>query len=277
MKKKKLSNFDFSVAGAHVALVSRAANGKETPLIVKKLDPVEKGEYHEGDDETQNGAMVEMSLADFLSCRFGVWGYEARLIANSIKKAAETDPEYAELLKSIPQEVLEEDPVRHAPNNLEEVSMSEIETTPEQVAGVQKAAETQALEKSLVEKDEIIKSMQSKLKAFEEAEEIRKAAKYGAMAQKYAPIGADESTAEILKAFDGVEGFDKIVEMLDNAVATLEKQDLLEPVGVEGEQVVVKSVTELQDIAKVLMDQDKTLTIQKALVLAAQRNPHLVK
>ena len=53
--------------------------------------------------------------------------------------------------------------------------------------------------------------------------------------------------------------------------------ELLKPVGVEGEQVVVKSIDELQTIAKGLMDADKTLTIQKALVKAAIAHPHLVK
>jgi len=284
-KKKKLSEFDFSVKGAHVALVTRAANGKTEPLIVKNFTAdVEKGEYYEGDDTSDSSIAVKMSLADFLRVKYGEWSDTAKLIANSIKKAADGKPEFADLLKEIPTELLSEEEVRQAPveqstnTNQEDVTMSKAVETPEQVADVQKAAEAVALEKKVQEQAEILKAMSDKLAKFEEAEEIRKTAKFGAMADKYSAIGANEETAGVLKSLEGHAGFEHIVKMLDNAVDTLEKGGLLKATGEEGDsKPSLGSIDELKDIAKNLMAGDKNLTIQKALVVAAKQNPHLVK
>jgi len=273
--KKELKNFDFSVEGAHVALVTRAANGKTEPLIVKKA-PVEKGEYFDGDDQSANDTKIEMSLTDFLKIHCYMWEDEAKLIANSIKKAADAEPEvYASLLKQIPADLLldggnSDTPVRTAPNNLEDVTMTVEVTTPEQVADVTKAAETEALLKKL---DDV----QKRLEKYEADEAVRKSAKFGAMVVKYAAIGATEADADVLKALSEQEGFDRVLAMLDSAVDTLKNADLLKPVGAEGDQPNVSTADELNGIAKGYMDADKSLTIQKALVKAAQAHPHLVK
>lgn len=277
-KKQKLSNFDFSVEGAHVALVTRAANGKEAPLIVKKVKPVEKGEYYEGDDQTPSDTEIKMSLTDFLRLYCYMWEDEAKLIVNSIVKSEKPASEaYAEILKQIPTEVLSDALVRHAQTQTEVTKMSNVDTNAPATPDVQKTADQVALEKKVSEQDATLVTIQAQLKKYEEAEEIRKAAKFGALAAKYKSLGAGEDLAVALQAMSGVEGFDAVVAILDGAVETLEKAALLKPVGVEGEQVVVKSIDELQTIAKGLMDVDKTLTIQKALVKAAIAHPHLVK
>jgi len=280
-KKQKLSNFDFSVEGAHVALVTRAANGKETPLIVKKVTPVEKGEYFEGDDESEPTTEIKMSLTDFLRLHCYMYEDEAKLIVNSIMKSAESDPEkYADVLKQIPADLLPDASVRQAQTTQtpEVIKMSDKDNkTPEQLADAKHAEATVALEKKVDEQNLILKGMQDQLKKYEEAEEIRKAAKFGAMAMKYKSIGANDDTALVLTKMAEVEGFEAIVSLLDSAVETLEKADLLKPAGVEGETLVVKSIDELQTIAKGLMTASPELTIQKAMVLAARSNPHLVK
>ena len=277
-KKQKLSNFDFSVEGAHVALVTRAANGKEAPLIVKKVKPVEKGEYYEGDDETTNGSEIKMSLTDFLRIHCHMWADEARLIANSIVKSAEANPEaYAEILKKIPTELLSDEPVRHAQTQTEVTKMSTVDTNAPATPDVQKTADQVALEKKVSEQDATLVTIQAQLKKYEEAEEIRKAAKFGALAAKNKSLGGNDELAVALQAMSDVEGFDAVVAILDGAVETLEKAELLKPKGVDGEQVVIKSIDELQTIAKGYMESDKTLTIQKALVKAATAHPHLVK
>jgi len=278
-KKQKLSNFDFSVEGAHVALVTRAANGKESPLIVKKVKPVEKGEMFEGDDESEPTTEIKMSLTDFLRLHCYMWEDEAKLIVNSIVKSAEANPEaYVEILKKIPTELLSDAPVRQAQTKTEVTKMSDNDKqTPETIADVQKTADQVALEKKVGDQEAALVTIQAQLKKYEEAEEIRKAAKFGALAAKYKSIGGNDELAVALQAMSAVEGFDAVVAVLDSAVETLEKAALLKPAGVDGETVVVKSVEELQNIAKGLMDADKTLTIQKAMVKAAIANPHLVK
>lgn len=277
-KKQKLSNFDFSVEGAHVALVTRAANGKEAPLIVKKVKPVEKGEYYEGDDKTPSDTEIKMSLTDFLRLYCYMWEDEAKLIVNSIVKSEKPASEaYADILKQIPTEVLSDALVRHAQTQTEVTKMSNVDTNAPATTDVQKTADQVALEKKVSEQDATLVTIQAQLKKYEEAEEIRKAAKFGALAAKYKSLGGNDELAVALQAMSDVEGFDAVVAILDGAVETLEKAELLKPKGVDGEQVVVKSIDELQTIAKGLMDADKTLTIQKALVKAATAHPHLVK
>ncbi len=207
-----------------------------------------------------------------------MWEEEAKLIVNSIVKSAEANPEaYAEILKKIPTELLSDEPVRHAQTKTEVTKMSNVDKAPETITDVQKTADQVALEKKVSEQDAALVTIQAQLKKYEEAEEIRKAAKFGALAVKYKSIGAGEDFAVALQAASELEGFDSIVAVLDSAVETLEKASLLKPAGVDGEQLVVKSIDELQTIAKGLMDADKTLTIQKALVKAAIANPHLTK
>lgn len=284
-KKKLLTNFDFSVEGAHVALVTRAANGKTEPLIVKKA-PIEKMEDGEEDDKP-SGVNIEMSLEDFLQHMLYMWPDTASLVANSIKKSAESDDAYASIVKALPQVLVDgggsnsDSPssVRPAPvatekseatkpNTEDKKSMSQVDTTSEQGAGVQKAAETEALLKK-------VEDMQKRLEKFEADEEVRKSAKFGAMVVKYAAIGAKEEDADVLKSLSEQTGFDRVLAMLDSAVETMKNANLLEPEGVEGEQNALSTTDELTAIAKGLMEQDKTLTIQKALVKAAITNPHL--
>lgn len=284
-KKKLLTNFDFSVEGAHVALVTRAANGKTEPLIVKKA-PIEKMEDGEEDDKP-SGVNIEMSLEDFLQHMLYMWPDTASLVANSIKKSAESDDAYASIVKALPQALVDgggsnsDSPssVRPAPvatekseatkpNTEDKKSMSQVDTTSEQGAGVQKAAETEALLKK-------VEDMQKRLEKFEADEEVRKSAKFGAMVVKYAAIGAKEEDADVLKSLSEQPGFDRVLAMLDSAVETMKNANLLEPEGVEGEQNALSTTDELTAIAKGLMEQDKTLTIQKALVKAAITNPHL--
>lgn len=284
-KKKLLTNFDFSVEGAHVALVTRAANGKTEPLIVKKA-PIEKMEDGEEDDKP-SGVNIEMSLEDFLQHMLYMWPDTASLVANSIKKSAESDDAYASIVKALPQALVDgggsnsDSPssVRPAPvatekseatkpNTEDKKSMSQVDTTSEQGAGVQKAAETEALLKK-------VEDMQKRLEKFEADEEVRKSAKFGAMVVKYAAIGAKEEDADVLKSLSEQTGFDRVLAMLDSAVETMKNANLLEPEGVEGEQNALSTTDELTAIAKGLMEQDKTLTIQKALVKAAITNPHL--
>ena len=285
-KKKLLTNFDFSVDGAHVALVTRAANGKTEPLLIKSLS---EDETMEENEDKPSGITLEMSLEDFLSHMLYMWPETASLVANSIKKSAETDDAYSEIVKALPASLVDggegesnsqstvrpapvaaEKSVTTKPNTEDEKSMSDVEKKSEQGAGETKAAETEALLKEVAD-------MRKRLEQFEAAEEVRKTAKFGAMVAKYAPIGAKEDDVEVLKSLSNQEGFDRVVAMLDSAIETLTQKGLLDTVGAEGDLPSVSKTDELTDIAKGYMEQDKSLTMQKALVKAAVANPHLIK
>lgn len=286
-QKKLLTNFDFSGEGHHVALVTAAANGKTKPLIVKKA-PVNKSE---GEELVPSGLKIEMTIEDFLVYMDYMYPEKAFLVANSIKKSAESDANYDQIVKALSQKLIDvganPSSVQPAPAPVSKTdaqpktedtnSMTAIDKPSEQGAGVEKAAETVALEKKYEDLSEVLKSVQAQLQKHQDAEELRKTAKFGAMVVKYAAIGAVETDAEVLKRFAEQEGFDRVLGMLDSAVETLQKADLLAPVGAEGDSREVTTIDELQEVAKGYMEADKGLTIQKAMVKAAISHPHLVK
>ena len=129
-KKQRITNFDFSKAGAHVALVDQAANGVEDFLVLKNFgdSPVTKvmeiikrvGELHKKafpDYELpevlkltaqtplriQKAFNVNMPLGDLLDM-LGIWPWEARIIEESLVEVEEVD-ELDEFIDDVANEI----------------------------------------------------------------------------------------------------------------------------------------------------------------------------
>jgi hypothetical protein len=138
-KSQRLSNFDFSIEGAHVALVGKAANGSESFLVTKSLTGHKEPEIttkaydyvdlvisadslpelqdrleemlegsEEGSEEDDNSTMVNMPLADLLRMVGYVTESEAQKISESVVKSAtqlafedENDPRRQEFINSL--------------------------------------------------------------------------------------------------------------------------------------------------------------------------------
>jgi len=290
-KKQKLSDFDFSKSGAHVALVSTAANGKTAPLIIKSFDGVEKGVIYQGEDLEPSGHMVEMSLEDILQAMYNADPFSACLIANSIVKFAKEnryagiesltnmasgagDSSHSASVRPAPLVAKSNDDTTDSTTN-EDETMSDIEK-PSELTDVAKAADNAEIVKELAAQAEVIKSMKAELEKFHAAEEQRLEAKFAVMADKYKVLGAAEDSAAMFKSLYKTEQFEQVVKMLDSAVDVLAKQDLLVEKGAAGEGAVKTTMGELESIAKGYMDADPHMTKQQAIVKAAKENPALV-
>ena len=113
MKKpiKRLKNFDFSKAGAHVALVDAGANGKEEFLVVKSLAE-DMVAYHveelaqaiekQGVEEKARAVLVEVPLVDLL-VEYGIWRETANMLVASIKRAS---PEAETILQQVHSDIV---------------------------------------------------------------------------------------------------------------------------------------------------------------------------
>src|ERR1700745_720262 len=77
---RKLSNFDFSKATAHVALVHKdqggPANGVETLLF----KAVAKAPVDDGDGDDDSEVRVTLSMEDFLCYFFNMWKSDAQAL-----------------------------------------------------------------------------------------------------------------------------------------------------------------------------------------------------
>ena len=294
-KVQRLTDMDFSLEGCHIALVDKAANGKEQPLVLKSLEPIEKGEFFDGDDESMSDLRVDMSLEDMLRVAFGIWGPEARLVANSVVKNL-NEESVEEIRNELVGMITTADGsasgaaasgapaplvAKNDDNDNEEIeTMSDDKT--KQPEAVLKAEDVQemvqkALDSQKAEFEKQLADRDGKLEAFEKAEAERQDVKYATIAKKYESLGANEETGAVLKALATAEGVDAdaIFKMLDTALDTVKKADKLETVGADGSPVNVDSMNELKTVAKSLQEAEG-LTEQQAMVKAAEQNPHLI-
>lgn len=289
---QKISDIDFSKSGAHVALVDAAANGKDTPLIIKKLEPIDKGLFHQGDDESDSNVAVSMSLEDVLVLVFGAWGDEARLIANSIVKSMDNPEDAIRLKDSLigglslngssgaATNVVSPQPLvvkSNEPKEEENTMDSKEFMKSEEGQEILKAA----VDLARAEDTKSIDSLTGRVESFEKSEDARQDVKFGVMAAEYEVLGATEDSAAIFKEMSKVEGFDSVLGMLNKALDTNKNAELL---GEEGENGAAKvagdSAAELETLAlKKVADAKEageSLTIQKARVEVARANKHLV-
>lgn len=289
-KFQRLEEFDFSSEGAHIALVDRAANGWEA-LVIKSapkednkeintvdLESIEKELLKKLDVESiskQDGdmPMVQMSLSKLLQMVFYAWEDDANAIAESVMKSSdEVVEKLSETLKDNLHGSTDVDLNKHGekPN----MSKEEVIKAADVEAMINKALEAQAAEVESL-KEEVSKS-KSELEDFRKAEDIRKDAKFNAMAEGYSSLGDIEGLGQVLKSLEGKEGFDKIVGLLDSAVETVSKGALLDETGSDGEGSSLSSFEELEKLAEAKAA-EVGCTIQKAFTLVAQERPDLVK
>jgi hypothetical protein len=89
-KKRRLSNFNFEVEGAHVALVSKKQGGPAngiTTLITKSTKNI-------SEEQVAKATKVEvtLSITDFLTKFFGIWYEDAVVLAKIMGLDTEPDP-----------------------------------------------------------------------------------------------------------------------------------------------------------------------------------------
>ena len=291
-KFQRLDNFDFSAEGAHIALVDRAANGWEALVVksapedvepkfkfdiaevekelLKKLDVESISKQEEGGV----GPMVSMSLSQLLQVAFYMYSEDADIVASSIVKSEDKDKLIEEVASLINKDGLLGSP-KH--NNGEKPKMSDeqVVKAADVQAMIEKASEVHKAEMKELKAD--IEKRDAQLQSFEDAEEVRKSAKYGAMAKVYESLGDTEGLGEVLKSLSSVEGFDKVIALLDSAADTISKEALLNEEGAGGEGVVLESMQELTKLAEAKVAANPEMTIQKAKVEVAIERPDLVE
>ena len=196
-------------------------------------------------------------------------GFKALVI-----KSVEAQEEPKPIVKEVEPQKPVVDPIVAKSNNGDNSPMSDN-------VEVIKAEDVEAMIKKAVEASEAsfkveLEKSEAKISKFEEAEEVRKQAKFDALATKYAVLGDVEGIADVLKGMEGAEGSEKVLALLDSALETLDKADLLKEEGVDGEGEALTSAEELKKLADALAV-EKSITIQKAMVEIAQARPDLVK
>lgn len=301
-KKQRLTDFDFSSPDAHVALVGKAANGKEKFLVVKNLNPqkIEKQDFlvafqnpeldnmlmemaenmvEEADDKPK--AIAELPLEDLLRIFFYMWGEDAKVIAESI--VIKSDEASKDALREALLKRLQAGSDRSGAAGTTTVEKSATENengvttmsdkAPEQVDVAKAVADAVAIAKA--EADARIADLQKAVDAMKAKEEAAELAKFVGIAKGMEVLGATEKTGAVLKAVSAIEGGAEVIAMLQKAVETLSKgaalQELGTGLGVEAEDKVAK----LEAVAKKIAA-DEGVTFQVAMVLAADRNPQLV-
>lgn len=263
MKKKRLSNFDFSGENAAVALVSElengAANGYKT-LTMKSTDVV-----------------VELSMAEYLNKFFGVWSYEAQILSKllgysddyelwdeasleektTILKGMKDSKEYkledlqqvAPLVKSLAEasnfKITDLDEILKDTNGEEPVSDNKVED-------VEKSSETSP-------KEEVIMT----------TETIEKSA-YEAEVQKAKDLQTKlEAEAELKKGLEDALEVYKAKELAAQKAEFITKAKTLDVAGIEGDAVepmaVAMQKASMQEDTKVLVETiEKMATLLKA-------------
>lgn len=292
-KLKRLSNFDFSVPGAHVALVDKAANGVENFLVIKSLatdalymemEAQRLRERQELEDKASK-VVVELPLADML-VEFGLWRETALKIAAAVKKSeSEAEDEIIESLQSALISLSSAgasgasdtagSPAFLIAKRKEEANMSDTQSAPDtqnvDVQAVLKAqTEMQAKLEAITKANE---TLQEKVQAFEVVEKAREQARAIELVKKYETLGLTEEDATNFQALTKQEGFDKVIKALDAAIDLVSKTDLTKEVGAGGDTNTQE--TELEVKAKSIQARDG-ITFQQAVSKAVVEFPHLV-
>lgn len=300
-KKQRLSEFDFTSEDAHVAIVGKAANGKEKFLVTKKFsadaEPINKAvdaytqmyidqliadaKEDELEQAKADKVYVEMSLEDLLRNFCHVWGDQAKDIAASVIMKSVTDDKKDALRKALLAKMPHGSDRSGAADNTEgqpsTIEKSQVENmtdpkAPEQV-DINKAVEAATSAQASVIAD-LQKSLEI-LKADKEAAEL---AKYAVVAKSLETLGATDSHAKVLKAVAAIEGGKEVLDMLTKAVALIAKGDALNEKGTSLGADSEDKPAKLAAIAKSLVaaDASKTLTFAQAMVTAAEQHPELL-
>lgn len=302
--KRKITEFDFTSEGAHVAIVDKSANLQE--VLVMKSAKASEEEISKAVEVN-----IKMPLLHYFT-RFldididsaekvaGLMGYtfedlyeegemsgfqemvESNLQALTISKSKES----GEFLKAY-QDFKNKYLSNKATNENEENTMTtentqelqtELEKAQAQVADLQKAKED--LEKAQEEKANLEKAfseVNDTVKVLKAAEEKRKEAEYLEKAKEHTAVVNDELPAEdfakALRAVESVEGADVIVKALDAYKQLASSQGMFEEIG--------KSKTDDQpsgsalDVAIEKAQEEHSVDYLKAVEIVQKKHPEL--
>lgn len=240
MNKRRLKNFDFKGENAAVALVSKdqggAANGYET-LIIKSNDP---------------DVAVTMTFGDFLYRFYGLWSGDADLVSriagmNGTTEALWNEEEFEKniyMLKSAKDDFSKVDV--EVVKQLASLFNVEIEDSNMTVENTTQVDEISEIQKTLTEKEKVIKSLQEKLEAAEAAE-IQKAKESfvsKAADMKLVEEADVQSFGEALYEMSKVESFGVVTKALENATKLTKAavESVSEPTGHDVDVPVVSGL-----------------------------------
>ena len=299
-KKQRLSEFDFTSEDAHVAIVGKAANGKEKFLVTKKFNadsvPVNKAldaytqMYIDNliadarEDELEQAkadkVYVEMSLEDLLRNFCHVWGDQAKEIAASVIMKSVTDDKKDALRKALLAKMPSGSDRSGAADNTEgqpsTIEKSQVENMTD------KAPEQEVINKAVQEatasQAAVIAELQKSLDGLKAKDEAAELAKYEVVAKSLGTLGATVDHAKVLKAVAAIDGGKDVLDMLTKAVALISKGDALNEKGTSLGADSEDKPAKLAAIAKSLVaaDASKTLTFAQAMVTAAEQHPELL-
>ena len=296
-KPQRLSDFDFSSPEAHVAIVGKAANGKEKFLVTKKLnEKIEKQDFlvtfqdpamdkvlevasemvEEAKEKAKGKPTLEMPLEEVFQVFFYMWEGDAKKIADAvIMKSSDSDKEVLRkaLIERLMQSGSDPSGAAETSGNPDNVTKTKVENmskeAPEQV-DVQKAVDTATAD--LRAQNEVLSKSLEKLQAIEEARVLDK---YTTVAKSLTVLGATEDQGKVLKAVAAIEGGEGVIAMLTKAAELVAKGESLKEVGTGASADADSKEAKLAGIAKSLAA-EKGITFQAAMVMAADQNPQLV-
>lgn len=291
-KKQRLSDFDFSSPDAHVAIVGKAANGKEKFLVVKKLNAdqepvikavdawtqnyidnlIEESEEAAEREEKADKVYVEMPLEKLLTMFLHTWGDQAQEIAASVVMKSITDDKKDALRKALIAKL-------QPGSNLSGAADQEGGKTPIEKSEVNdmsdQAPEQVDVQKALAARDAEVAELRKSLDALKAKEEAAELAKFVDVAKGLKVLGATEELGKVLKAVAAIEGGVAVIDMLKGAADTISKASKLEEVGSGMSVDAEDKPSKLAGIAKGLAT-DKNITFAQAMVMAADLHPELV-
>lgn len=301
--KRKITEFDFTSEGAHVAIVDKAANLQE--VLVMKSAKASEEEISKAVEVN-----IKMPLLHYFT-RFldididgaekiaGLMGYkfedlyeedgmngfqemvENNLQALTISKSKESE-DFLKAYQDFKNKYLTKATQANEENTMTVENTQDLQTELEkaqaQVADLQKAKED--LEKAREEKANLEKAfseVNDTVKVLKAAEEKRKEAEYLEKAKEHTAVVNDELPAEdfakALRAVENVEGADVIVKALDAYKQLASSQGMFEEIG--------KSKTDDQpsgsalDVAIEKAQQEHSVGYLEAMDIVKKKQPEL--
>ena len=301
--KRKITEFDFTSEGAHVAIVDKAANLQE--VLVMKSAKASEEEISKAVEVN-----IKMPLLHYFT-RFldididsaekiaGLMGYkfedlyeedgmngfqemvENNLQALTISKSKESE-DFLKAYQDFKNKYLTKATQANEENTMTVENTQDLQTELEkakaQVADLQKAKED--LEKAREEKEQLEKAfseVNDTVKVLKAAEEKRKEAEYLEKAKEHTAVVNDELPAEdfakALRAVENVEGADVIVKALDAYKQLASSQGMFEEIG--------KSKTDDQpsgsalDVAIEKAQQEHSVGYLEAMDIVKKKQPEL--
>jgi len=287
-KKQRLSDFDFSSPDAHVAIVGKAANGKEKFLVMKSLnEKIEKAvdpytqAYIDGlladaaDNEAKaakaDKVYVEMPLEDLLRTFMGMWGDQAQSIAASVVMKSITDDQKDALRKAL---LAKMQSGSNRSGAAETTDSAESLNKSKETTMTDKAPEQVDVTKALADRDAKIADLQKSLDALKAKDEAAELAKFEVVAKSLETLGAKVEDAKVLKAVAAIEGGKAVLDMLTKAADLLAKSAKLNEQGSGLSADADDKGAKLDSLAKSYAKENK-VTFAAAMVAVAEQHPEL--